>query len=139
MIKNQVPESSVSVDVSRRTRKGKFFHPINIDASIMTAIRKPIKQEEMKKKLFNFVTLALIAAGLNLTSIAESEGAEGKQGVRSACIAKRSSKVIKTTGDYDVQSPLCSAFKVALSLMGFDAGILTDKDSPRWPFKQEHE
>jgi IS5 family transposase len=29
MIKKQVPGSFVSVDVSRSTRKGKFFHPIN--------------------------------------------------------------------------------------------------------------
>jgi beta-lactamase class D len=93
----------------------------------------------MKKKLVNFVTLALIAAGLNLTNATESKDVEEKRDVRPVFIAKKDNKVIKTIGDCDIQNPPCSTFKVALALMGFDAGILIDKDSPRWPFKQEYE
>lgn len=30
----------------------------------------------------------------------------------------------------------CSTFKVLLSLMGFDSGILLDEEHPKWPFKE---
>ncbi|AIF80797.1 hypothetical protein I862_01170 [endosymbiont of Acanthamoeba sp. UWC8] len=32
----------------------------------------------------------------------------------------------------------CSTFKVALSLIGFDSGILKDEDNPKWKFKPEY-
>lgn len=54
-------------------------------------------------------------------------------------IAKRNGAVIKIQGSCDAQHPPCSTFKVALALMGFDSGILQDKDSPQWSFKEEYE
>lgn len=59
--------------------------------------------------------------------------------VKMVFIAKRNGKVVKTKGDYVTQNPPCSTFKVVLSLMGFDSGILQDKDSPKWSFKKEYE
>ncbi|MFN7038700.1 MAG: class D beta-lactamase [Alphaproteobacteria bacterium] len=32
----------------------------------------------------------------------------------------------------------CSTFKIPLSLMGFDSGILKDEDTPKWEFKPEY-
>ncbi|HDV5709959.1 TPA: class D beta-lactamase [Legionella pneumophila] len=32
-----------------------------------------------------------------------------------------------------------STFKIALSLMGFDSGILKDEQHPEWPYKKEYE
>jgi len=33
----------------------------------------------------------------------------------------------------------CSTFKIALSLMGFDAGILQDEEHPQWPLIKIYE
>ncbi len=57
----------------------------------------------------------------------------------SSFIAKQNGKTLVTTGNCDIQNPPCSTFKVALALMGFDSGILIDKDTPKWPFKPEYE
>ncbi|GHG84964.1 class D beta-lactamase [Pseudodonghicola xiamenensis] len=38
-------------------------------------------------------------------------------------------------GQCDDRISSASTFKVAISLMGFDAGILTSPDAPEWPFK----
>ena len=32
----------------------------------------------------------------------------------------------------------CSTFKIALSLMGYDIGILKDKETPTWEFQKEY-
>lgn len=32
-----------------------------------------------------------------------------------------------------------STFKIALSLMGFDSGLLEDESHPEWPYKKEYE
>lgn len=37
----------------------------------------------------------------------------------------------------DRASP-CSTFKIALSVMGYDAGILTDENTPIWDFQEEY-
>jgi beta-lactamase class D len=37
-----------------------------------------------------------------------------------------------------VRNSPASTFKVALSLMGFDAGILQDAHAPAWPYKEEY-
>lgn len=101
-----------------------------------------MKEEKMKKKLFNFVTMVIIAAGLNLTessNAAESEGIGGKPYAHSAFIAKKGNKIIKTIGECEHRQAPFSTFKVVLALMGFDAGILKTKDSPQWSFKEEYE
>jgi beta-lactamase class D len=39
-------------------------------------------------------------------------------------------------GNCDEPMSPASTFKIAISLMGFDAGILADKDHPEWPFRE---
>lgn len=58
---------------------------------------------------------------------------------RSGFIAKQGGVVIKTVGKFEERRAPFSTFKVPLALMGFDAGILENKDSPRWEFKEEYE
>jgi len=47
-------------------------------------------------------------------------------------------RVIKSEGDCATRTTPASSFKLALSLMGYDAGILTDAHSPAWPYKPEY-
>ncbi|WP_407666622.1 class D beta-lactamase [Microvirga roseola] len=47
-------------------------------------------------------------------------------------------RVLKQEGDCERRSSPASTFKVPLSLMGFDAGILKDADEPAWPYKPEY-
>ena len=49
MIKKQIPGSSVSVDVSRRTRKSKFFHQIN--AGINWTVFEKERQQVCKRSV----------------------------------------------------------------------------------------
>jgi beta-lactamase class D len=58
---------------------------------------------------------------------------------QSAFIAKQDGGVIMTKGNYDARQAPYSTFKVALTLMGFDAGILENKDFPKMAFKKEYE
>ena len=95
----------------------------------------------MKKKLFSLVMMTLIVADLGLTKVmaTDSGDTEGKQYTKSAFIATQDDRVLKKLGKYDDRHAPYSTFKVALALMGFDAGILETKDSPKWPFKEEYE
>lgn len=54
-------------------------------------------------------------------------------------IIKKNNTVIEAKGDVDERHSPCSTFKIALSLMGFDAGILIDKNTPKWEFREEYE
>lgn len=47
-------------------------------------------------------------------------------------------RVLKREGDCERRSSPASTFKVPLSLMGYDAGILEDEDEPAWPYKPEY-
>ena len=47
-------------------------------------------------------------------------------------------RVIKREGPCDERSSPASTFKVPLSLMGYDAGILTSEDAPAWPYRPEY-
>ena len=54
-----------------------------------------------------------------------------------ACfIAKAEDKILQIEGDCEKRYPPCSTFKIPLSLMGFDSGILIDEINPVWSFKQ---
>lgn len=44
-------------------------------------------------------------------------------------------KIIKQEGDIKSRYSPESTFKIALSLMGYDARILEDENNPEWPFK----
>ena len=50
-------------------------------------------------------------------------------------IIQENDRVLKQTGNCTKRYSPCSTFKIAISLMGFDSGILTDQTHPEWPFK----
>lgn len=54
----------------------------------------------------------------------------------SCFIAKENGKVLKTEGDCEKRYAPESTFKIPLSLIGFDSGILVDEMHPVWPFKE---
>jgi beta-lactamase class D len=47
-------------------------------------------------------------------------------------------RVLKREGDCERRNSPASTFKVPLSLMGYDAGILKTEDEPAWPYKPEY-
>ncbi len=47
--------------------------------------------------------------------------------------------VLELGSDIDERVTPCSTFKIALSLMGFDAGILEDETTPLWLFQEGYE
>lgn len=59
----------------------------------------------------------------------------------SSCfLAKENQNILKREGsDCNKRYAPESTFKIALSLMGYDAGILEDKTHPLWPFKKGYD
>jgi len=53
--------------------------------------------------------------------------------------SEQNEKVLQSEGDCNKCYAPCSTFKILLSLIGFDSGILTDETNPVWPFKQEYD
>lgn len=51
-------------------------------------------------------------------------------------LAKENNKVIVQEGDCIARHSPCSSFKIAISLMGYNEGILTDEIQPVLPFKK---
>ncbi|KTD73426.1 class D beta-lactamase [Legionella tucsonensis] len=59
---------------------------------------------------------------------------------RTCFLAKENETVLKHEGnDCDQRYAPASTFKIALSLMGFDAEILKDELHPEWPYKKEYQ
>lgn len=50
-------------------------------------------------------------------------------------LAAQGGRILAEEGACDKRYPPCSTFKIAISLMGFDAGILADASQPMWEFK----
>jgi beta-lactamase class D OXA-29 len=55
-------------------------------------------------------------------------------------VVEDTGQIIKQEGS-DCQTRYApeSTFKIALSLMGFDTGILQDEVNPKWPYKEEYD
>ncbi len=53
-------------------------------------------------------------------------------------IVKENNKIIKSEGQCELAYTPQSTFKITLSLMGFEAGILINETSPSFPFKPEY-
>lgn len=53
-------------------------------------------------------------------------------------IVKEKDKILKNEGSCQLAYAPHSSFKIALSLMGFDAGILETETAPSFPFKAEY-
>jgi len=74
----------------------------------------------MKKILLLILTLALI-----------------KPVSASSCfLVKEKNKILKQEGDCKSRHSPCSTFKIAISLMGYNEGLLVDENNPELPFKQ---
>ncbi|RAP38468.1 hypothetical protein B1207_00845 [Legionella quinlivanii] len=59
---------------------------------------------------------------------------------RSCFLIKENQRILKQEGeDCNQRYAPASTFKIALSLMGFDSGILKDSLHPLWPYKKEYE
>lgn len=56
----------------------------------------------------------------------------------SCFIAKESGKILQSEGDCNKRYAPMSTFKIVLSLIGFDSGILVDEMHPVWPFKEAY-
>ncbi|MBP9752543.1 MAG: class D beta-lactamase [Proteobacteria bacterium] len=54
-------------------------------------------------------------------------------------ITKENDQIIQKEGDCDERFAPCSTFKIALSLIGFDSGILMDETHPVWSFKEGYD
>jgi beta-lactamase class D len=61
----------------------------------------------------------------------------GNMAFASRCfVVKEKEQTIHQEGELDKRYAPCSTFKIPLSLMGFDSGILVDEMHPVWPFKE---
>ena len=59
--------------------------------------------------------------------------------VEDSFLAKENGKVLIMEGDCKSRYSPASSFKIPLSLMGFDSGILHDESNPSWPCKKEYD
>jgi beta-lactamase class D len=74
----------------------------------------------------NLLLLLLSSFIFNTASFAENN----------CFIAKENGQIIKQEGNCSIQHSPCSTFKIAISLMGFNEGILIDETHPEFPFKE---
>lgn len=54
-------------------------------------------------------------------------------------LAKEGTQILVQKGDCLTRHPPCSTFKIAISLMGFDSGILIDETHPNWEYREEYQ
>lgn len=52
-------------------------------------------------------------------------------------LAKEQNTAVIQEGVCTTQASPCSTFKIAISLMGYNEGILIDETHPEWPFRQQ--
>ncbi len=53
-------------------------------------------------------------------------------------LVKEKETIVKNEGDCKSAFSPHSTFKIALSLMGFDSGLLVNETTPAFPFKSEY-
>jgi beta-lactamase class D len=80
----------------------------------------------------------LVAVGVNIIHSSELKEAVVQPSVDSFVIETDKNSVVQKTQDCELRRAPFSTFKIVLSVMGFDAGILTNKDLPKWSFKEEY-
>ena len=84
--------------------------------------------KQMKSKTLPYVFAIISLFGVVNAVIADT-----------ACfIAQTNGKIIKQEGNCNTRHSPCSTFKIALSVMGYNEGILIDKTHPKWPYKPEY-
>ncbi len=74
-------------------------------------------------------TLKILLLILCATSVAY------KVSAKECFILSEHNKIIHRVGDCDERYSPCSTFKIPISLMGYDAGILTDEAHPTWDYQ----
>ncbi|MDQ2994071.1 MAG: penicillin-binding transpeptidase domain-containing protein [Pseudomonadota bacterium] len=71
-----------------------------------------------------FIVTCLLLSTLTLPILADTR----------CFLAKEQNRVLKSEGDVNLRFSPASTFKIAISLMGFDAGVLVNSMTPEWPF-----
>ncbi len=54
-------------------------------------------------------------------------------------IVKEKDHILMQKGNCSKRNAPCSTFKIAISLMGFDSGLLMDEKHPVWKYREEYE
>lgn len=85
----------------------------------------------MNKHIYTYLSLLFLTFGLLFSS--------SSMGGEKCFLAKENDMILRQEGDYQTRYSPCSTFKIALSLMGFDAGILENDEHPQWLFQEEYE
>ncbi|WP_375332929.1 MULTISPECIES: class D beta-lactamase [unclassified Candidatus Tisiphia] len=75
------------------------------------------------KKLIFYLSIGLL---FNTSSLADTK----------CFLVKENDKIIKQEGDCASRYAPCSTFKIAISLMGYEEGLLVDETHPELPFKE---
>lgn len=79
------------------------------------------------KKMILFLSLGLL---FSAQAMAKTE----------CFLAIENNQIVKQKGsDYSTRYAPESTFKIALSMIGFDSGILEDENNPEWPCKEEYD
>jgi beta-lactamase class D len=82
----------------------------------------------IKRKFMNKIILSILIILLSLNT---------KVFADTKCfIIKEKDHILKEEGDCKERHSPCSTFKIAISLMGYDDGILIDELNPEWPSKR---
>ncbi|WFE89801.1 class D beta-lactamase [Roseibium porphyridii] len=79
----------------------------------------------------------LIAASTALATLTQHTKAEERV-ICSVAWEVGEETPLLSDGQCDERMSSASTFKIAISLMGFDSGILTSPDTPEWPFKADY-
>lgn len=74
---------------------------------------------------------ALIATGLSTTAVSAKT-------ICTVVANATTGKIIVQEGDCENRVTPASTFKIAISLMGFDAGVLQDAHAPSWPYQSSY-
>lgn len=80
---------------------------------------------KMKNNPLKNSLMALCFLLINVVCVAET----------TCFLAVENQQIIKKEGDCKRRLPPCSTFKIALSLMGYDACILVNETTPTWDYK----
>lgn len=72
---------------------------------------------------------------LSLLALAAGSAGAATQTICTVVADAKTGQVLVQEGECSGRYTPASTFKIALSLMGFDAGILQDEATPKWPFK----
>lgn len=120
---NQAPRSSLKkFDSHSRARRARCLY----------LLPAPLRTRFMQ----GFLSLMSLLAALIMPSCASAEAFSGTH-----CFMVRDLKTGKNLvyeGECTRKMSPCSTFKIALSLMGYDAGILENLTAPLWPYEESY-